>query len=140
VCLYYATAPFVQVEDLKMGLAALMQDGARFAFPVTTFASPIQRALARDSEGGVTIREPQHLTTRSQDLTEYLHDTGQFYWGLADAWLKGEAPYSVYARTFIMPRYRVQDIDTPEDWIRAEIILEMLNRAEWKSRHDKLQD
>lgn len=128
VCLYYATAPFVQVDDLKKGLDALQQDGARFAFPVTTFAFPIQRALARDNAGGVTMREPQHFTTRSQDLPEYLHDAGQFYWGLAEAWLSGEPIFSRFARTITLPRYRVQDIDTPEDWRRAEIMHEALAR------------
>lgn len=126
VCLYYATAPFVQVRDLALGLAALQQDGVRFAFPVTTFDFPIQRALARDSAGAMVMREPQHFATRSQDLPEYLHDAGQFYWGLAEAWLSGEPIFSPQARGIEIPRYRVQDIDSPEDWRRAEIMLAAL--------------
>ena len=62
---------------------------------------------------------PEHAGTRSQDLEEAWHDAGQFYWGRAQAWLDGVSIYASGAGLPI-PRHRVQDIDTEEDWIRAE--------------------
>ncbi|TCO71626.1 pseudaminic acid cytidylyltransferase [Rhodovulum euryhalinum] len=128
VCCLYATAPFVRPADLRAGLAALDDSSVQFCFPVTAFDFPIQRALARAADGSVTMREPEHQITRSQDLQEYVHDAGQFYWGRAEAWEAGAPVYAAHSRTILMPRYLVQDIDTPEDWRRAELMFEALAR------------
>ena len=64
--------------------------------------------------------QPEHFNTRSQDLEEAWHDAGQFYWGKAQAWLQGKPMFSHDAAPVPLPRHRVQDIDTPEDWERAE--------------------
>ncbi|MDD7970645.1 pseudaminic acid cytidylyltransferase [Roseinatronobacter alkalisoli] len=129
VCCLYATAPFVRPQDLRDGLAMLHATGATFCFPVTSFAFPIQRALARDDSGAVTMLHPEHEITRSQDLAEYVHDAGQFYWGHAQAWVDGLPIYAAHSRTILMPRHRVQDIDTPEDWTRAELMHLALARS-----------
>ncbi|MNY72115.1 hypothetical protein D3C86_2106000 [compost metagenome] len=63
---------------------------------------------------------PEHFNARSQDLEEAYHDAGQFYWGRADAWLQGRMIFSPGSMPVALPRHRVQDIDTPEDWVRAE--------------------
>jgi pseudaminic acid cytidylyltransferase len=120
VCCIYATAPFVQAEDLQRGLQLLQSSGADYAFSVTTYAFPIQRAIRITPEQRVEMFQPQHFATRSQDLEEAWHDAGQFYWGKAQAWLKGKPLFSKDAAPVPLPRYRVQDIDTPEDWARAE--------------------
>ena len=60
------------------------------------------------------------FNTRSQDLEEAFHDAGQFYWGTNAAWLSGKPIFSAGARPVKLPRHRVQDIDTLEDWERAE--------------------
>ena len=64
--------------------------------------------------------QPEHFNTPSQDLEEAWHDAGQFYWGKAQAWLTGKPLFSPDAAAVPLPRYRVQDIDTPEDWEIAE--------------------
>ena len=63
---------------------------------------------------------PEHELTRSQDLPEAYHDAGQFYWGRRDAFLHASGIYSSHALAVVLPRHLVQDIDTEEDWIRAE--------------------
>ncbi|MCE8014966.1 pseudaminic acid cytidylyltransferase [Halomonas sp. MCCC 1A17488] len=121
VCCLYATAPFVQSEDLKTGYRYLQSgDEIDYAFSVTSYAFPIQRALRLTPQGRVAMLQPEHFHTRSQDLEEAWHDAGQFYWGRADAWLKGLPIFSERAVPVILPRHRVQDIDTLEDWQRAE--------------------
>lgn len=119
-CCLYATAPFVTAEDLRRGLAMLQESDADYAFSVTSYAFPIQRALRITSEGGVEMFNPEHFTTRSQDLEEAYHDAGQFYWGIAEAWLQGKMIFSPTSLPVMLPRHRVQDIDTQEDLIRAE--------------------
>lgn len=120
VCCLYATAPFVRAEDLRRGREVLDRSGADFAFSVTRYAFPIQRALHVDADGRVEMFQPEHFKTRSQDLEEAFHDAGQFYWGRAAAWCAGGSLFGPAARAVLLPQDRVQDIDTPEDWARAE--------------------
>jgi len=127
VCCIYATAPFVQVADLQRGLQMLSSNNADYAFSVTTYAFPIQRAIRITSDSRVEMFNPNNFNTRSQDLEEAWHDAGQFYWGTADAWLSGKPIFSRSSVAVSLPRYRVQDIDTPEDWIQAEMIFTALN-------------
>lgn len=129
-CCIYATAPFVKPQDLQRGLSVLETSGAQYAFSVTSYDFPIQRAIRITSEQRVVMFQPEHFGTRSQDLEEAWHDAGQFYWGEASAWLEGKFLFSPDAAPVPLPRHRVQDIDTPEDWVRAELIFELLN-------HDK---
>lgn len=119
-CCIYATAPFVQAQDLQRGLSVLQTSGAQYAFSVTSYAFPIQRAIRITPEQRVAMFQPEHSATRSQDLEEAWHDAGQFYWGEASAWLAGKPLFSQDAAPVLLPRQRVQDIDTPEDWQRAE--------------------
>ena len=126
VCCIYATAPFVRYSDLIDAYNALLTHNKQYAFPVTTFPFPIQRGVKRDVEGNIEMFNPQHFATRSQDLEEAYHDVGQFYWGRAAAWLEGKPIFSDAATTIVLPRHLVQDIDTPEDWIRAELMYKVL--------------
>lgn len=123
VCCVYATAPFIESADLRRGLDILHDSGADFAFSVTSYAAPIQRALRVREDGRIEMFDPSQFNRRSQDLEEAWHDAGQFYWGRAEAWLSGKPLFGPHAAPVVLPRYRVQDIDTPEDWERAELLL-----------------
>ncbi len=133
-CCIYATAPFVQAEDLQCGFDVLQQSGADYAFSVTSYAFPIQRAIRITTAQRVEMFSPEYFNTRSQDLEEAFHDAGQFYWGRSDAWLAGRSLFSNAAAPVLLPRHRVQDIDTPEDWRRAELMFNTINHAEGASR------
>ncbi|BFT64952.1 pseudaminic acid cytidylyltransferase [Pseudomonas moorei] len=122
-CCIYATAPLLQARFLKQGLQLLEQHPDRsFAFSVCDFGFPVQRALTVDDQGALTALYPEFRETRSQDLPAAYQDAGQFYWGRSKAWLNGEVLYSPASLPVILPRYLVQDIDTPEDWKRAEYL------------------
>jgi pseudaminic acid cytidylyltransferase len=127
VCCIYATAPFIAAPDLQRGLNILTDIGADFAFSVTSYPFPIQRAIKLTADGRVEMFQPEHLSTRSQDLIEAFHDAGQFYWGRADAWLANKRIFSAGSVPVMLPRHRVQDIDMPEDWERAEYLFRALN-------------
>lgn len=127
-CCLYATAPFVTVEDLNRGMQVLQGNDCDYAFSVTSYAFPIQRALRINERGRVEMVNPEHFNSRSQDLEEAFHDAGQFYWGRADAWLQGKQIFSPDALPVLLPRHRVQDIDTPEDWARAEWLFKAMTR------------
>jgi len=121
-CCIYATAPFIRSKDIIRAYDALITHQKQYAFPVTTFPFPIWRGVKRDDEGNIQMFWPEHFATRSQDLEEAYHDAGQFYWGTADGWLSDTPMFSDITTTIILPRHLVQDIDTPEDWMRAELM------------------
>lgn len=122
-CCIYATAPLLQTRFLQQGLNLLELHPARsFAFSVCDFGFPVQRALTLDEQGALNALYPEFRDTRSQDLPIAYQDAGQFYWGRSDAWLRGDVVYSPQSLPVILPRYLVQDIDTPEDWKRAEYL------------------
>ena len=120
VCCAYATAPMLNPEDLRRAMHVLGESGADYVFSCTTFAFPIMRALKVDARGGVEPMFPAAIEMRSQDLSEAIHDAGQFYWGRSEAFVREQDIFSPNSRPYMIPRYRVQDIDTEEDWQRAE--------------------
>nr|WP_298113578.1 pseudaminic acid cytidylyltransferase [uncultured Pseudomonas sp.] len=130
VCCIYATAPFVGAEDIQRGGQMLEETGSDYAFSVTSYAFPIQRAIRITERGRIAMFNPEHFNTRSQDLEEAYHDAGQFYWGLANAWLQGKMIFSPDSVPIRLPRHRVQDIDTPEDWLRAEWMCKAMQQAQ----------
>ncbi|WP_419736693.1 pseudaminic acid cytidylyltransferase [Pseudomonas sp. COR18] len=129
-CCIYATAPLLQGRFLREGFELLERHPERsFAFSVCEFGFPIQRALTLTDEGALTALYPEHRQTRSQDLPPAFQDAGQFYWGRSAAWLRGDVLFSERSLPVRLPRHLVQDIDTPEDWLRAEYLYSALQAA-----------
>lgn len=122
-CCIYATAPLLQSRYLREGRELLEAHAERsFAFSVCGFGFPVQRALGLNEDGALTALYPQYRQTRSQDLPPAFQDAGQFYWGRAAAWLRGDVLFSECSLPVILPRHLVQDIDTEDDWRRAEFL------------------
>ena len=128
VCCIYATAPFIQAVDIKHGLALLEGREVQYAFSATSFGFPIQRAFYLDESEHVNMFQPEHLNTRSQDLIEAYHDAGQFYWGKVPAFKAALPFFAAHSKPVLLPRKRVQDIDTLEDWDIAEVMYTALNK------------
>jgi pseudaminic acid cytidylyltransferase len=130
ICCLYATAPFLREADLAAGLARLRSGDWDFVFAATTFGFPIFRSFRVKESGSVEMFFPEHFDTRSQDLTEALHDAGQFYWGRPDAWLDNPRLFGERSSIVKIASSRVQDIDTLEDWDRAEVLWRVLQSLE----------
>ncbi|RJP85535.1 MAG: pseudaminic acid cytidylyltransferase [Desulfobacteraceae bacterium] len=123
-CCIYATAPFLEPRYLMAGYEKLIQTSASFVFSVTSFEFPIQRAVRINTDGSVEAFYPDLIKMRSQDLEELFHDAGQFYWGKTGSFLNDTDIYASGALPVILPRHSVQDIDTIEDWERAELMFQ----------------
>ena len=130
VCCIYATAPFIQEVDLKNSLEQLEKEDANYCFAVTNYPFPIQRAIRITKENRCEMLQPEMFNMRSQDLDEAFHDAGQLYWGKTSAWLETEQMFSLKSTPYILPRYLVQDIDTEEDWIQAELMFKALKLSD----------
>jgi pseudaminic acid cytidylyltransferase len=126
VCCIYATSPFVQANDINKSLDILKTEVLDYCFSVTSYEFPIQRSIRITKNMRCEVLQPKMISQRSQDLEEFYHDAGQFYWGMADAWLQDRPIFSKFSYPYLIPRYRVQDIDNEEDWVRAEIMQNVL--------------
>lgn len=127
-CCIYPAAVLVSPEDYSAALQQLRESSsADYVFSATTFGYPIQRALRQLPEGGVQMFWPEHRGTRSQDLEASFHDAGQFYFGRRDAWIEGRPFFTERSLMHLLPRYQVQDIDTAEDWERAELLARLVS-------------
>lgn len=122
-CLIYATCPLLTKEDLQNGLAQL--SNATFCFSATDFDFPIQRALHIAEDGELSPMFPEHIAKRSQDLVEAIHDAGQFYWASVQTWLEDGVIFGKKSKPLMLPRHRVQDLDTEEDWLRLTQIIQL---------------
>ena len=129
ICTIYATAPLLHVEYLKEGFEKLKSSNAHQTFSATTMPFPIQRTFKLTKNGRCKMFTPEHFKTRSQDLDEAYQDAGQFYWtnmnNSSDDIIFGKDSIPI-----ILPRHLVQDIDTLEDFKRAEIMYEIINRED----------
>lgn len=125
-CCIYPCTPLLDVGDLKGALELALLKDADFVYPVTEYAHPIQRAMRRLPSRRMQFLQPEHELTRTQDLERTFHDAGQFYWGKAEAWLAYKRMHSG-GLGYPIPHWRVVDIDTEDDWARAELIYQALN-------------
>jgi pseudaminic acid cytidylyltransferase len=121
VCCIYPSVPFIQIKELCGALTLMSNSEVDYCFPVTEYPSAIQRALKLFSNGNVQAFFPEFELTRTQDLEPGYYDAGQFYWGKAQSWLTNPKIYSS-GLGYVIPNWRVVDIDTNEDWQRAELI------------------
>lgn len=128
VCCIYATAPFIDKDDIRKGLSQLVLPLIDYAISVTSYAFPIQRAIRINKRGTLSMVNSEKFYCRSQDLEEVFHDAGQFYWGKSNAWKKRKPVFGENTIPIILPRKRVQDIDTYEDWENAELIFRAYER------------
>jgi len=126
VCCIYATAPFIEISDLKKGLDAIELNEWKYAFAVTDFPSSIYRSFKQNDKGAVEMIFPEYYTIRSQDLPEAFHDAAQFCWGSPYAWIERIPVFDQYSKPILIPQWRAQDIDTENDWIFAEFIFEKI--------------
>jgi pseudaminic acid cytidylyltransferase len=102
-CVLYATAPLIQSEDLLVGWQAM---AGLQAFNSICYAMSVN--------------------IESEDI-------GGFYWGFGHSFATGlplgSRPSWRHTTPLFVPDERCCDINTPEDWARAESMFEALRRA-----------
>ena len=125
----YATSPLLSTIVIDQCFERLKNDtDVDYAFTAARFSFPIQRAILQTDTGGVKPFDTFGITQRSQDLEPTYHDAGQLYWGHYLTWLDTQKHiFGENSRMFVMPNHLIQDIDTPEDWKRAEFLYKLIH-------------
>lgn len=137
VCTLYPTAPFLQTSSLVDAFEKLSHSDAIHAFSVTSMPAPIQRSFKITTDNRLEMFWPENFYKRSQDLEPAYHDAGQFYWTHLQR--QETSPetisFSHISIPIVLPRHRVQDIDTPEDWEFAELLYEVIQRTKVRKQN-----
>ncbi len=115
VCCILPTAALISQQRLVEGYEKLQELNVSSLIPVIRFAYPIQRAL-KENHGLLTMREPEHVRSRSQDLEPYYHDSGQFYWLKTEALLNEKTIFTSRTGFIEIKETEAQDVDTMLDW------------------------
>ena len=127
-CCIFATSPLLLIADLVNSFKLIKEDKYKFIFSATNFPHPIERAFKLNNlNQGLEMLYPDKYMDRSQDLGDWMHDAGQFYWGTTESWLEESMNFDHNSSAMILPTWRVQDIDTFEDWERAELLAKLIN-------------
>jgi pseudaminic acid cytidylyltransferase len=124
-CCLYPAAIFISGSDIRESRDLLLANGsADHVVTVAEYPMPIELALNLGDERVLTLNTPEWYGTRTQDLPARYHDVGQLYWGRSPSWLAG-GHLLHGALGYPLPKWRSQDIDTEDDWIRAQFMHSM---------------
>ena len=126
VCTIYATTPLLEPLYLREGFDRLKNSDAIHAFSCTSMPFPIQRTFKITPKNRCEMFWPENAAKRSQDLEEAYQDAGQFYWSKLGS-QSTQPMFGSDSIPIVLPRHLVQDIDTPEDWIRAELMYKAIH-------------
>lgn len=128
ICTIYATAPFLQEKYLIEAYEKLKNSNAKSAFSCTSMPFPIQRTFKITPDERCEMFWKENFSKRSQDLEEAFQDAGQFYWTNLNV-KSDDIIFGKDSIPIVLPRYLVQDIDTLEDWTRAEFMYEAILKS-----------
>lgn len=128
ICTIYATAPLLQEKYLIKAYEKIKDSNAKNAFSCTSMPFPIQRTFKITKDERCEMFWPENFSKRSQDLEEAYQDAGQFYWTNLNV-KSDDIIFGKDSIPIILPRYLVQDIDTLEDWTRAEFMYEAILKS-----------
>ncbi len=124
VVLLQPTSPMRTPEDI-LGCLKEFTDGVDMAVSVCETASnPYYTLFERDEEGFLHISKGDGLYTRRQDVPPVYEYNGAVYVIRPESIKRmplGAFPHRV---PYVMPRERSADLDTPEQWLLAEYLIQ----------------
>ena len=126
ICCIYPATPLLKPRFLSQGLKILENGNWDYVFSGVKTTTPPQRFFSLGISMGVEMLFPEHKTTRTQDLSNYYYDAGQFYWGRKASWKSSLPIFSSKSTILEMPSESAVDIDTPEDWHYAEALFNLI--------------
>jgi pseudaminic acid cytidylyltransferase len=123
----YPTVPLLSGKTLRRAGRDFLSNSGGFLIAATAFDYPVQRGFFFSEDTGLQMLFPEEYQTRSQDLKPVFHDAGQFYFAANNTWINSSRMYTENSRLFLLPKDKVCDIDTMEDWEWAELLYQKIN-------------
>lgn len=125
-CCLYPTAALLSPDRLREGKKMMQSDeDLETVVSIIPFSHPIERALVIDNNR-ISWLQPQHTSTRTQDLRPAFHDAGQFYWFRISSFVKNPVLLGKSSAPIKLHKTEVCDIDNEYDWSLAEAMFHSL--------------
>ena len=126
VCCVYPCNPFLQISDLKKAFKLIKNNKRTFVLSISNYTHPIERGFVLNKKNNrIKNINSKFIKFRTQDITSKYFDAGQFYLASKETWLTKK----IINKTGIeIPNWRVVDIDTIEDWKKAELFYKFLKK------------
>lgn len=123
VCMLYATAALIDPDDLVGGYELFKRNGCdKPVIAVGAFPAPIERAFKKDDDGVLRWVEPENRFLHSQNcITAYFDAAAFVYFSRKRLYEDTQAVLTEYL-PFVLPRWKVADINDPEDLEVAELM------------------
>ncbi len=131
VCCIFATAPFINTDDIIKGFKKIISEKWEVVISAAKYNYPVYRSFMDNKEKGLKMLFPNYYKIRSQDIKDLYHDAGQFFWSSVSVLKNQSKKYNHKNSIIEIPSWRCQDIDTYEDWKRAEIIYDLINKVKF---------
>jgi len=123
VCCLYPICPLINIDDIRKAYDQFcLNQKISYVSASTKYNFPVQRAFYYRNKIGVEMVFPDHYWTRSQDLETVYHEAGAFWIGDKSTYLSKVPFMNSSTMPYIIPSWRVQDIDDEDDWQRVEKI------------------
>ena len=120
VCCVLPTNPLLQKKYLKAGLKLIIKSNCKFVFSASMIKSNFLRSFYETNTKGIKMLYPRNYKKRSQDLKKIFIDCGIFYWAKPKSWISSYKIFSKQSKTIKIPSSLNYDIDTQDDWKKAE--------------------
>ena len=131
LCCIYATAALIELEDLRASFALYKQRRFNSIMGVSRYdLSPLQ--ALEQVDGRWRLKWPELGNSQSQKHPLLLCSAGVFYWIQADILLRERSFYTDNMGVFEIPRSRLCDINTLDDFARAEELAKLLPQFQIK--------
>ncbi len=119
-CIFPA-APFVTAGKLRQATAELDSHKDMVGIhPLVAYNVPTQQAISINEKGTMNFHYPEFRNERTQDLPMSYYDPGQYYVYRVEEFLKGPVDMERLL-PIVISETEAQDVDTPTDWMMAEI-------------------
>lgn len=126
VVVLYPSSIFVDSADLDYMIGRLhsTECPVQMVMTVTKYPAPIERAwLLGERDLGV-VANPTTRNQQSQAFPEHYYDVGQAYVSSPGAWQSLSDGSTVPTALHVLPPWKSWDINTPDDFAMAEVLLQ----------------
>jgi N-acylneuraminate cytidylyltransferase len=113
VCCMYPVAPLVNIKIFKNCYNILKRSKLNYVFPVSKFQGS-NKTFIKISKNRTVKLKLNNINNKEKKI--FYNDTGQYYWGKSNSWLKKKNIFTSRTKVLIVPKNSFVDVNTISDW------------------------
>jgi N-acylneuraminate cytidylyltransferase len=113
VCCIYPVTPLINLKKFKNCYKLLKNNKFNYVFPVSKYQKSNNTYILLNNNR--TIKRKIEIEDKNFSSPLY-NDTGQYYWGKFNSWLKKKKIFTSKSRVIFLPKNDFVDVNTHEDW------------------------